>query len=136
MGLFRNDTVVYKPVKEMDLSSGSSEVYLRANVKAPRMAGFLVKVFVWFMESRIFGPLLFYILKGNNLIHKHSIITIGLDPDPSSAFVKLRSKNFDRGRTFIVASSGRSDRSLTHDRKISTAVKIFDYWDRMTVRSS
>ncbi|PON66594.1 hypothetical protein PanWU01x14_108360 [Parasponia andersonii] len=94
MGLFRNNTVVYKPVKEMDLSSGSSEVYLRANVKAPRMAGFLVKVFVWFMESRIFGPLLFYILKGNNLIHKHSTTTTGLDPDSSSTSAKTKIKKF------------------------------------------
>lgn len=39
-------------------------------VSAPRMAGFLVKMFVWFLESRIFGPLLLYFLKRNNLIHK------------------------------------------------------------------
>ncbi|KAJ6366228.1 hypothetical protein OIU77_002749 [Salix suchowensis] len=34
------------------------------------MAGFLAKIFVWFLESRIFGALLLYILKKNNLIHK------------------------------------------------------------------
>lgn len=37
---------------------------------APRMAGILVKVFAWFLESKIFGTLLLYILKGNNMIHK------------------------------------------------------------------
>ena len=39
---------------------------------APRMAGILVKIFAWFLESRIFGTFLLYILKGNNLIHKVS----------------------------------------------------------------
>lgn len=34
------------------------------------MAGFLVKIFAWFLESRIIGTLLLYILKRNNLIHK------------------------------------------------------------------
>ncbi|EXC28053.1 Fatty acid amide hydrolase [Morus notabilis] len=71
MGLFKTDqNVVYKPANEVDLSNDSSEFYLRANVKAPRMAGFLVKVFAWFLESRILGTLLLYVLKGNNLIHK------------------------------------------------------------------
>ncbi|XP_060675097.1 fatty acid amide hydrolase isoform X1 [Ziziphus jujuba] len=70
MGFFKTESMVYKPVKEVDLGPESSEFYLRANVKAPRMAGILVKVFAWFLESRIFGTLLLYILKGNNLIHK------------------------------------------------------------------
>ncbi|MBA0697396.1 hypothetical protein Goari_020937, partial [Gossypium aridum] len=62
--------VVYKPVEEIDLGPDSNEFYLKANVKAPRMAGFLVKIFAWFLESRIIGTLLLYILKRNNLIHK------------------------------------------------------------------
>ncbi|KAF3439297.1 hypothetical protein FNV43_RR17573 [Rhamnella rubrinervis] len=70
MGLFKAGSMVYKPVKEVDLSRESSEFYLHANVKAPRMAGILVKIFAWFLESRIFGTFLLYILKGNNLIHK------------------------------------------------------------------
>lgn len=37
---------------------------------APRMAGFLIKLFTWFLESRIIGTLLLYILKRDNLIHK------------------------------------------------------------------
>lgn len=37
---------------------------------APRMAGLLVKVFGWLLESPIFGGILLYFLKKNNLIHK------------------------------------------------------------------
>ncbi|XWS29947.1 hypothetical protein CRYUN_Cryun24cG0074500 [Craigia yunnanensis] len=70
MGFFRAAGVVYKPVEQIDLGPGSDEVYLKANVKAPRMAGFLVKIFTWFLELRIIGTLLLYILKRNNLIHK------------------------------------------------------------------
>ncbi|XWS41254.1 hypothetical protein CRYUN_Cryun17cG0066000 [Craigia yunnanensis] len=70
MGLFRASGVVYKPVEEIDLGPGSNEFYLTAKVKAPRMAGFLVKIFAWFLESRIFGPSLLYILTRNNLVHK------------------------------------------------------------------
>ncbi|CAL2257495.1 unnamed protein product [Prunus armeniaca] len=69
--LFKNEGhVVFRPAKDVDLTPASSELYLRANVKAPRMAGFLVKVFAWFLESRIFGTLLLFILKRDNLIHK------------------------------------------------------------------
>ncbi|XP_027078418.1 fatty acid amide hydrolase isoform X2 [Coffea arabica] len=70
MGFLKDEGVVYKPVDSVDLGPDSKEVYLRANVKAPRMAGFLVKVFAWLLESRIFGALMLYILKRNNLIHK------------------------------------------------------------------
>ncbi|XP_041002917.1 fatty acid amide hydrolase-like [Juglans microcarpa x Juglans regia] len=70
MGLLKEETVVYKPVEEVDLGPHSDQIYVRANVKAPRMAGLLVKIFAWFLESRIFGTLLMYILKKNNLIHK------------------------------------------------------------------
>ncbi|XVE86449.1 hypothetical protein DITRI_Ditri18aG0035000 [Diplodiscus trichospermus] len=70
MGLLRAAGVVYKPVEQIDLGPGSNEFYLTANVKAPRMAGFLVKMFAWLLESRIIGTLLLYILKRNNLVHK------------------------------------------------------------------
>lgn len=70
MGLFKEEGLVYKPVEEVDLGPNSPQPYLRANVKAPRMAGLVVKIFAWFLESRIFGTLLLYILKRNNLIHK------------------------------------------------------------------
>ncbi|RDX95133.1 Fatty acid amide hydrolase, partial [Mucuna pruriens] len=70
MGLFKSKGVVYRPVKDVNLGPDSCEFYIQANVKAPRMTGILVKIFTWFLESGIFGPLLCYILKENNLIHK------------------------------------------------------------------
>ncbi|XP_057770170.1 fatty acid amide hydrolase-like [Salvia miltiorrhiza] len=70
MGIFKDNGVVYKAVDDVDLGPDSDEFYLRANVKAPRMAGLLVKVFVWLLESPILGGILLYFLKKNNLIHK------------------------------------------------------------------
>lgn len=70
MGILKDRGVVYKAAGEVDLGPHANEFYLRANVKAPRVAGFLVKVFVWLLESRIFGGILLYILKKDNLIHK------------------------------------------------------------------
>ncbi|KAL6498064.1 hypothetical protein OROGR_028461 [Orobanche gracilis] len=70
MGVFKDKGMVYKPVDEVDLGQDSDELYRRSNVKAPRMAGFLVKVFSWFLESPIFGGILLFFLKRNNLIHK------------------------------------------------------------------
>ncbi|XP_038989834.1 uncharacterized protein LOC103701393 [Phoenix dactylifera] len=70
MGLFRSAGKVYKPAPDVNLGPDSKESYLHANVKAPRVAGFLVKIFVWILESRIFGPIAVYILKKDNLIHK------------------------------------------------------------------
>lgn len=58
---------------------------------APRMAGILVKIFAWFLESPIFGTLLLYILKGNNLIHKvsHSYVSayVPYSPVASICFI-------------------------------------------------
>ncbi|XP_055959642.1 fatty acid amide hydrolase-like isoform X5 [Mercurialis annua] len=70
MGLLKAEGVIYKATEKVDLSADSHEPYQRANVKAPRMAGFVLKMFAWFLESNIFGPFLLYILKRNNLIHK------------------------------------------------------------------
>ncbi|KAE9602754.1 putative hydrolase [Lupinus albus] len=70
MGLFNSKSVVYRPVNDINLGPDSTEIYLQANVKAPRMTGILVMIFAWFLESRIFGTLLMYILKRDNLIHK------------------------------------------------------------------
>nr|XP_010930878.1 fatty acid amide hydrolase [Elaeis guineensis] len=70
MGLFRSAGKVYKPATDVNLGPDSKESYLHANVKAPRVAGLLVKIFVWILESRIIGPLVVYILKKDNLIHK------------------------------------------------------------------
>lgn len=61
---------IYKPVAEVNLSAHSDEPYIPANVKAPRMAGFWVKVFAWVLELRIVGPFVVEILKRNNLVHK------------------------------------------------------------------
>ncbi|KAE8680717.1 fatty acid amide hydrolase-like isoform X2 [Hibiscus syriacus] len=69
MGLLRNEAVVYKPVEQIDLGHCSNESYFRAD-KAPRMDGFLLKIFTWFLESRIIGALLLYIVKKNNQVHK------------------------------------------------------------------
>ncbi|XP_058091298.1 fatty acid amide hydrolase-like isoform X2 [Magnolia sinica] len=71
MGFFSTESKkVYQPAGAVDLSSDSNETYLRANVKAPRLAGLVVKIFVWILELRILGPLVVYILKRDNLIHK------------------------------------------------------------------
>lgn len=70
MGVLRARGKVYKPVSKIKLGKDSDEVYTRANVKAPRVAGFLVKLFVWILESKIFGPIALYMLKKDNLIHK------------------------------------------------------------------
>ncbi|XWS33098.1 hypothetical protein CRYUN_Cryun22dG0049500 [Craigia yunnanensis] len=70
MGLFGAAGIVYKPVEQIDLGPGSKEFYLKAIAKAPRMAGFLLKIFVWFLELRIIGTLLLYVVKRNNQIHK------------------------------------------------------------------
>ncbi|XP_020106586.1 fatty acid amide hydrolase-like [Ananas comosus] len=70
MGIFKSEGKVYKPVADVDLGPDSDEFYIHANVKAPRVAGLLVKIFVWILESRILGPIVRYILKKDNLIHK------------------------------------------------------------------
>ncbi|XP_022966241.1 fatty acid amide hydrolase-like isoform X2 [Cucurbita maxima] len=70
MGLVNSRGVAYKPAKDVDLSPTSSEFYLTANVKAPRMVGIVVKIFAWVLEMRILGKLLLYVLKANNLIYK------------------------------------------------------------------
>ncbi|CAM8956739.1 unnamed protein product [Rhodiola kirilowii] len=70
MGFLKADGAVYKPVEDVDLGPDSHEIYLKADVKAPRMAGFVVKVFAWFLELRIIGTVLLYILIAKNRVHK------------------------------------------------------------------
>ncbi|XP_061360021.1 fatty acid amide hydrolase-like [Gastrolobium bilobum] len=70
MVLFKRKGVVYTPVKDVDLGPYSSESYLQANVKAPRMTGILIKIFTHLLECPILGTFLLFILKGNNLIHE------------------------------------------------------------------
>ncbi|WJX40931.1 hypothetical protein P8452_28355 [Trifolium repens] len=70
MGLFKRKCLVYTPANDVDLSPYSTEFYLQANVKAPRMTGILVKFFTYLLEFPILGTILLFILKGNNLIHE------------------------------------------------------------------
>ncbi|KAL9679152.1 hypothetical protein QQ045_017008 [Rhodiola kirilowii] len=44
MGFLKADGTIYKPREDVDLCSDSHEIYVKADVKAPRMAGFVVKV--------------------------------------------------------------------------------------------
>ncbi|KAF2906834.1 fatty acid amide hydrolase [Oryza sativa Japonica Group] len=61
---------VYKPAAEVNLGPDSDEFYISPNVKAPRVAGLLVKIFVWILEMPIIGSMVLYILKKDNLINK------------------------------------------------------------------
>ncbi|KAG6497787.1 fatty acid amide hydrolase-like [Zingiber officinale] len=72
MGLLRlrDAGKVYKSVGEVDLGPNSDEVYLHPKVKAPRVAGFLVKIFTWILESPFLGAMALYLLKKDNLIHR------------------------------------------------------------------
>ncbi|URD89565.1 Amidase [Musa troglodytarum] len=70
MGLFRDAGKAYKPAPEVDLGAHSDEFYLHANVKAPRVAGLLVKIFVWILESPILGWIVLYMLKKDNLVQR------------------------------------------------------------------
>ncbi|XP_057816510.1 fatty acid amide hydrolase isoform X2 [Cryptomeria japonica] len=77
---------VFKAVEEMDLREGSNEDYLHADVKAPRMAGMLIRIFAWLMETRIIGPIAMYILKKGNLLHE--LFTYGHYKEPPMYFPK------------------------------------------------
>lgn len=70
MGVFGSSAKVYQPAAEVDLGPGSGELYISPNVKAPRVAGLLVKIFVWVLELPVVGWVLLYILKKDNLINK------------------------------------------------------------------
>uniref|UniRef100_A0A0E0MCW8 Amidase domain-containing protein n=1 Tax=Oryza punctata TaxID=4537 RepID=A0A0E0MCW8_ORYPU len=61
---------VYKPASEVNLGPDSNEFYISPNVKAPRVAGFLVKMFAWVLEAPIIGSIVLYILKRDNLVNK------------------------------------------------------------------
>lgn len=70
MGIFSSSAKVYKPAAEVNLGPDSDEFYISPNVKAPRVAGLLVKIFVWILEMPIIGQFVLYILKKDNLINK------------------------------------------------------------------
>ncbi|KAL8130641.1 hypothetical protein V2J09_019796 [Rumex salicifolius] len=70
MGKFVKGRTIYKPVDEVDIGPLSDHLYISPLVKAPRMNGFVVRLFVWILECRIIGSILLYILKKDNLIFK------------------------------------------------------------------
>ncbi|KAK7247617.1 hypothetical protein RIF29_42503 [Crotalaria pallida] len=115
MGLSKSKRVVYRSVKDINLGSDSSEVYLQANVKAPRLTGFFVKIFAWFLESRIFGTLLMYILKEDNLFHK--LVTYA-ELDESPLYVPLH--HFEDNKEQEVKCL---DSALTPPEKVQVAVE-------------
>nr|XP_043609420.1 fatty acid amide hydrolase-like isoform X2 [Erigeron canadensis] len=80
MGLLRDKGIVYKPVNDVDLGPNTDQIYLHADVKAPRMAGIIAKLFVWFLEMKIIGTILLYFLKKNNRIQK--LVSYGVMEDP------------------------------------------------------
>eukprot|EP00250_Pteridium_aquilinum_P012631 c20844_g1_i1 orf=387-2228(-) len=58
----------YKPVELMSTDADSDATYISANVKAPIMAGLLLKCFAWTLESRILGTLFLQHLRNANMI--------------------------------------------------------------------
>ncbi|KAL6870892.1 hypothetical protein ACP4OV_014740 [Aristida adscensionis] len=70
MGLFSSPPKVYKPAPEVDLGPDSDELYISPNVKAPRVAGILVKIFAWVLEMPVIGPIVLSFLKRDNLVNK------------------------------------------------------------------
>ncbi|GAB2218573.1 hypothetical protein Drorol1_Dr00001800 [Drosera rotundifolia] len=70
MGFFVSEGMTYKPVDDLELGRKSKEVYMRPEVKVPRISGWLIKITALLLESRIFGPMLLYLIKKDNLIHK------------------------------------------------------------------
>ncbi|XP_042439047.1 fatty acid amide hydrolase-like [Zingiber officinale] len=70
MGILRDAGKCYRPVADVDLGPNSDEFYILADVKAPRVAGLLVKIFVWILESWILGPIVVYFLKKDNKVQR------------------------------------------------------------------
>ncbi|KAG2560450.1 hypothetical protein PVAP13_8KG062400 [Panicum virgatum] len=70
MGLFSSPAKVYKPAAEVDLGPGSDEHYISPNVRAPRVAGLLVKLLAWVLETPVLGWIVLTVLKRDNLVYK------------------------------------------------------------------
>ncbi|XP_010547869.1 PREDICTED: fatty acid amide hydrolase-like [Tarenaya hassleriana] len=70
MGWWKVEGVAYKPLDDADFDSRSDQMYISPDVKAPRMAGVLVKIFAWFVEVPVLGMLLVYFVKRKNFINK------------------------------------------------------------------
>ncbi|KAK9950286.1 hypothetical protein M0R45_005784 [Rubus argutus] len=136
MGLFKHERrVVFKPASQVDLSPASTEVYVRADVKAPRMAGFLVKLFTWFLESRIFGTLLLYILKRDNLIHK-LVTNAELEEPPVYAPLHPFDENEEQGVKHVGSDLSPPERvqqaieclPVSSDKELNSSSFSFRYW--------
>ncbi|XP_011624340.1 fatty acid amide hydrolase isoform X2 [Amborella trichopoda] len=93
MGLFQSRGRVYKAMEDVDLGPNSGEEYIYANVKAPRLAGFVIKIFAWILESRIIGSIVMHILKADNLIHK--LLTFAEMKEPPMYYPSYPSEDFD-----------------------------------------
>eukprot|EP01018_Ginkgo_biloba_P000931 Gb_10455 [translate_table: standard] len=94
---------VYKPVEEMDLSEGSKEAYLRNDVLAPRATGFLLRIFVWGLESKIIGSIAMYILKAGNLIHE--LFTHACIKEPPMHLPKYTEEEFDEPEAICISTN-------------------------------
>ncbi|KAL6653504.1 hypothetical protein ACP70R_009082 [Stipagrostis hirtigluma subsp. patula] len=71
MGLFSSSAPkVYKPAPEVDLGPESDEHYISPNVKAARVAGLVVKILAWVLETPVVGAIVLSVLKRNNLVNK------------------------------------------------------------------
>nr|CAB3491049.1 unnamed protein product [Digitaria exilis] len=70
MGLFSSPPKVYKPAAEVDLGPDSDEHYISPNVRAPRVAGLLVKLLAWVLETPVIGWIILSVLKRDNLVYK------------------------------------------------------------------
>jgi hypothetical protein len=86
---------VYKPAAEVNLGPDSDEFYISPNVKAPRVAGLLVKIFVWILEMPIIGSMVLYILKKDNLINK--VQHCSNSPQKFALFFREKKTPFDSG---------------------------------------
>ncbi|KAL6658336.1 hypothetical protein ACP70R_003922 [Stipagrostis hirtigluma subsp. patula] len=70
MGLFSSSAPkVYKPAQEVDLSPESDEHHISPNDKAPRVAGLVVKILAWVLETPVVGAIVLSVLKRNNLVN-------------------------------------------------------------------
>jgi len=70
MGLFSSPAKVYKPAAEVDLGPGSDEHDISPSVRAPPVAGLLVTLLAWVLETPVLGWIVLTVLKRDNLVYK------------------------------------------------------------------
>ncbi|KAH9309481.1 hypothetical protein KI387_037392, partial [Taxus chinensis] len=93
---------VYAPVETLDLTDHSKETYMRSDVFAPRATGLFLKIFVWVMRSKIFGPIVMYIMKAENLIHQ--LFTNAYIAEPPMYFPKYPVEGFEEQQVLRIDS--------------------------------